>query len=113
MHPLQHKVYFNTQAAGISFLGPGELLIHTSPLIDALPPEQSVPLINKIMTDFYNIRNHPDRPSSRYINLNDTQQALWRTDMLGPFYHVSPHHTPRQIILPVVSISLAIEENGP
>lgn len=110
MYPIQYTNYFNSIAASINLLSTGEVLLKTSPLIENLPHEKSMTLINTVLNDFYSVRNSPTRPSSRRVDIGNHQCAIWQTNLYGPFFLLSPNHPPREIIIPVVSIHLAIEE---
>jgi hypothetical protein len=110
MTPVPYTKYFNTLSTGISLLLPSNILLRVSPLIEALPPELYTSLLNRVLGDFYAVRNSPGRPQFRYVDIGGGQQASWRTSLFGPFFLLSPEHPPREVIVPVVSVSLAIED---
>lgn len=110
MHPVQCTIHFNTQSASISLLAAGNILLKVSPVINTLPPEQSIALINIVLDDFYAVRNAPNRPEFRYVEIGNNQQAVWRTNLFGPFHLLSPDNHPREVIVPVITVSLAAEE---
>jgi hypothetical protein len=110
MTTLPYTTYFNTLSTGISLLPPGNILLRVSPLIEALPPELYTSLLNRVLGNFYSNRNRPDRPQFRYVDIGSGQQAAWRTSLFGPFFLLSPEHPPREVIVPVISVNLAIEE---